>query len=138
MTKREKADSLLSPFRVLDLTDEKGTIVRKGAVNNCKEAVASFLTQAQCNANSAAVLEASSQVMNSDFIIVSLVGPMLASFIEEARDRGYDGAIVGGFESFPGYVRWDAPAYINLIKEHALPYHKFGELKYAAMGKVYP
>jgi hypothetical protein len=66
---------------------------------------------------------------------------MLASFIKEARDRGYERAIVGGFESFPGfwelvkaaggslhncyypgYVRWDDPAYINLIKEHAQRY----------------
>ena len=36
---------------------EKGTIVRQG-VNNCKDAIASFLTQAQCNGKSAAVLEA--------------------------------------------------------------------------------
>lgn len=39
--------------------DEKGTVVKEGVVNNCKQAVASFLTQAQCDGNSAAVLEAS-------------------------------------------------------------------------------
>jgi transposase len=39
--------------------DEKGTIVKEGVVDNHREAIASFLAQAHCDGNSAAVLEAS-------------------------------------------------------------------------------
>lgn len=46
-------------FSYMAVMDGKGTIIREGVVNNSKEAVASFLTQAQCDGNSAAVLEAS-------------------------------------------------------------------------------
>lgn len=46
-------------FSYMTVMDEKGKIVKEGAVNNCKEDIASFLTQAQCDGSSAAVLEAS-------------------------------------------------------------------------------
>ena len=46
-----------------------------------------------------------SRLEDCDFIIVSLVGPMVASFVREARGRWYDGSLVSGIEGFPGY--WD-------------------------------
>jgi len=46
-------------FSFMTVMYEKGKIVKEGAVNNSKEAIASFLAQAQCNGNGAAVLEAS-------------------------------------------------------------------------------
>jgi len=46
-------------FSYVTVMDDKGKIVREGAVKNYKEEVANFLTRAQCNGNSAAVLEAS-------------------------------------------------------------------------------
>lgn len=46
-------------FSYMTVIDEKGKVVREGVVNNCKEDIAAFLTQAQCAGESAAVLEAS-------------------------------------------------------------------------------
>jgi ABC-type branched-subunit amino acid transport system substrate-binding protein len=44
-------------------------------------------------------------LQDSDFILLSPVGTMMASFISEARQKGYDGAFLSGINSFPGY--WD-------------------------------
>lgn len=41
----------------------------------------------------------------TDYIIVSVAGPMVSSFVSQARARGYDGAFVSGTEAFPGF--WD-------------------------------
>lgn len=41
----------------------------------------------------------------TDYIIVSVAGPMVSSFVDQARARGYDGAFVSGNEGFPGF--WD-------------------------------
>lgn len=46
-------------FSYMTAMDEKGTIVKEGTVKNNREAIASFLSQAHCDGNSAAVLEAS-------------------------------------------------------------------------------
>ena len=44
-----------------------------------------------------------SRIRNADFIFTTPVGAMLATFIREARDRGYKGAFVSGANQFPGY-----------------------------------
>jgi ABC-type branched-subunit amino acid transport system substrate-binding protein len=41
----------------------------------------------------------------TDYIIVSVAGPMVSSFVSQARARGYDGAFISGNEGFPGF--WD-------------------------------
>lgn len=41
----------------------------------------------------------------TDYIIVSVAGPMVSSFVSQARARRYDGAFVSGIEAFPGF--WD-------------------------------
>ncbi len=45
------------------------------------------------------------RLQNSDFILMSVVGSMMATFIREARDRGYEGGFLSGINAFPGY--WD-------------------------------
>ena len=45
------------------------------------------------------------RLKDCDFIIVSVVGPMAASFVKEARARGYEGNFLSGINAFPGY--WD-------------------------------
>jgi len=45
------------------------------------------------------------RLKDCDFIIVSAVGPMMASFVKEARLRGYEGDLLSGINAFPGY--WD-------------------------------
>jgi len=45
------------------------------------------------------------RLKNCDFIVVSVVGPMAASFVREARARGYEGNFLSGINAFPGY--WD-------------------------------
>jgi len=45
------------------------------------------------------------KLMDCDYILFSTVGTMTSTFIKEARDRGYEGALFGGTNSFPGY--WD-------------------------------
>ncbi len=44
-----------------------------------------------------------SRIRNADFIFITPVGAMMASFMREARDRGYTGAFVSGTNQFPGY-----------------------------------
>lgn len=78
-------------FSYMTVVDEKGTIMREGIVNNSKEAVASFLARAQCDGNSAAVLEASrnwpvmydwlEELVNE----VHLAHPLKVKAIAEAR-----------------------------------------------------
>ena len=46
-------------YTYMAIVDEKGKIVREGAVSNQREVILDFLTKAGCNGNSAAVLEAS-------------------------------------------------------------------------------
>ncbi len=46
-----------------------------------------------------------SKLKDCDFIVVSVVGPMAASFVKEARARGYEGNFLSGINAFPGY--WD-------------------------------
>ena len=46
-------------YSYMTVMDEEGQTVKQGVVTNHKQAVATFLTQAQCDGNSAAVLEAS-------------------------------------------------------------------------------
>jgi len=43
--------------------------------------------------------------MDCDYIFFSTVGAMTSSFIREARNRGYTGALISGTNAFPGY--WD-------------------------------
>jgi len=38
-----------------------------------------------------------------DYIIVSVAGPMLSSFVTQARSGGYTGAFLTGMEGFPGF-----------------------------------
>ena len=38
-----------------------------------------------------------------DYIILTLVGPGMTSFVKEARERGYKGAFLSGQEAFPGF-----------------------------------
>ena len=38
--------------------------------------------------------------MDSDFIFAAMSGPPLASFVRDARARGYDSALIGPLESF--------------------------------------
>jgi hypothetical protein len=45
------------------------------------------------------------RLKGSDYIIVSVAGPMVSSFVSQARARGYEGAFVSGNEGFPGF--WD-------------------------------
>ena len=85
-----------------------------------------------------------SRLKDSDCIITSLVGPMLASFVREARARGFEGKLVTGFESFPGfwdmvrtaaapgqlhdcyyahYLQWDKPgSFVDEMTEYAQKY----------------
>jgi PKD repeat protein len=81
-----------------------------------------------------------------DYIIVSGVGPMAASFVIQARGRGYEGAFVSGSEAFPGswdlvtaatpasqlydcyYVAWwpwwnEDVAFIGDVREYVQTYH---------------
>lgn len=44
-------------------------------------------------------------LMESDYIVVSVVGGMMASFIKDARLMGYEGNFLSGTNAFPGY--WD-------------------------------
>ncbi|MCX6000334.1 MAG: ABC transporter substrate-binding protein [Chloroflexi bacterium] len=44
-----------------------------------------------------------SKLKDCDFIIVTSVGPMMASFVIEARARGYEGNFISGTTGFPGY-----------------------------------
>ena len=43
--------------------------------------------------------------MDCDYIFFSTVGSMTSTFIREARNRGYTGALISGTNAFPGY--WD-------------------------------
>ncbi len=45
------------------------------------------------------------KLRSSDYILMSVVGSMMATFIREARDRGYEGGFLSGINAFPGY--WD-------------------------------
>ncbi len=44
-----------------------------------------------------------SRLRTADFIFTTPVGAMLATFMREARDRGYTGAFVSGANQYPGY-----------------------------------
>ena len=46
-----------------------------------------------------------SNLKDSDYILMSVVGSMMATFVREARDRGYEGGFLSGINAFPGY--WD-------------------------------
>ena len=87
-----------------------------------------------------------SRTMDCDVIVLTAVGPGTASFVREARARGYEGKIVSGIEAFGGfwklvkdatspenlygcfsarYIPWwneDVP-FITEAKEHILEYH---------------
>jgi len=43
------------------------------------------------------------KLRNSDYILISAVGSMMATFIREARDRDYEGGFLSGINAFPGY-----------------------------------
>jgi len=43
------------------------------------------------------------QFINCDYILCTMVGSTLASFVAEARQRGYTGKFVTGTSGFPGY-----------------------------------
>jgi len=38
-----------------------------------------------------------------DYILVSVAGPMLSSFVSQARNGGYNGVFITGMEGFPGF-----------------------------------
>jgi hypothetical protein len=44
-----------------------------------------------------------SRLMGCDYIIVSVAGSMLSSFVAQARDGGYTGKFITGMEGFPGF-----------------------------------
>jgi ABC-type branched-subunit amino acid transport system substrate-binding protein len=46
-----------------------------------------------------------SKLKSCDYILMSAVGSMMATFIRESRDRGYEGGFLSGINAFPGY--WD-------------------------------
>jgi len=43
------------------------------------------------------------RLKSCDYIIVSVAGPMLSSFVSQARAGGYTGAFLTGMEGFPGF-----------------------------------
>jgi hypothetical protein len=43
------------------------------------------------------------RLKSCDYIIVSVAGPMLSSFVATARDKGYTGKFLTGMEGFPGF-----------------------------------
>ena len=43
------------------------------------------------------------RLKSCDYIIVSVAGPMLSSFVSQARAGGYTGALLTGMEGFPGF-----------------------------------
>ena len=45
------------------------------------------------------------KLKDSDYILISSIGGMTASFMREARARGYQGAFLSGMYAFPGF--WD-------------------------------
>ncbi len=45
------------------------------------------------------------RLKDCDYIIMSVAGPMLSSFVSQARAAGYTGAFITGMEGFPGF--WD-------------------------------
>ena len=53
------------------------------------------------------------RLADADFIVPGLAGPPLASFVKEARQRGYDGRLIGPEESFWGtweFIKAGVPA----------------------------
>ena len=59
-----------------------------------------------------------SEIMNledCDYIIISLVGPMTASFVNEARQRGYEGKLVSDQNNFVAY--WELIAGVTPPQE---------------------
>lgn len=43
------------------------------------------------------------RLKSCDYILVSVAGPMLSSFVSQARNGGYAGVFVTGMEGFPGF-----------------------------------
>jgi hypothetical protein len=43
------------------------------------------------------------RLKSCDYILVSVAGPMLSSFVSQARNGGYTGVFVTGMEGFPGF-----------------------------------
>jgi hypothetical protein len=43
------------------------------------------------------------RLKNCDYIIVSVAGPLLSSFVSQARAAGYAGKFITGMEGFPGF-----------------------------------
>ena len=100
------------------------------------------------------------RLKDCDYIVLSTVGPSAASFVAEARARGYEGKLISGMEAFPGF--WDlvkarvAPdelydcyyahfqpwwtetgTYNDVVKEHLLKYHSQSEAETYMRGTGY-
>jgi ABC-type branched-subunit amino acid transport system substrate-binding protein len=43
------------------------------------------------------------RLKDCDYILVSVAGPMLSSFVSQARNGGYTGVFITGMEGFPGF-----------------------------------
>ncbi|MCX6000305.1 MAG: ABC transporter substrate-binding protein [Chloroflexi bacterium] len=69
----------------------------------------------------------SAKVMNCDYVILTIIGPSVPSFLKESRDRGYTGAFLSGIEAFPGF--WElvatsvSPSYLySCYFTHMMPW----------------
>ena len=45
----------------------------------------------------------SAKVMTCDYVILTIIGASVPSFLKESRDRGYKGKFLSGMEAFPGF-----------------------------------